>query len=154
MEGTREPGLRSVGSYCSVADADDLSLLRLLDKPKLNIERKRSFDERSLSDLSISNIRGPDPLDGIHSPGAGRSGFNTPSSSAWHSFEPHPMVADAWDALRKSMVYFRGQPLGTLAAIDHAAEEVLNYDQVKLISSFVIDFLQVFPLPLVESKKN
>ncbi|CAA6668408.1 unnamed protein product [Spirodela intermedia] len=136
MEGTREPGMRSVGSYCSVTDADDLSLLRLLDKPKLNIERKRSFDERSLSDLSISNIRGPDPLDGIHSPGAGRSGFNTPSSSAWNSFEPHPMVADAWDALRKSMVYFRGQPLGTLAAVDHAAEEVLNYDQV-----FVRDFV-------------
>ncbi|CAA6675575.1 unnamed protein product [Spirodela intermedia] len=109
MEGTREPGMRSVGSYCSVTDADDLSLLRLLDKPKLNIERKRSFDERSLSDLSISNIRGPDPLDGIHSPGR---------------------------TVRKVYGLFPCQPLGTLAAVDHAAEEVLNYDQV-----FVRDFV-------------
>jgi hypothetical protein len=28
-------------------------------------------------------------------------------------------------------VYFRGQPVGTIAAVDHASEEVLNYDQVK-----------------------
>ncbi|XP_078447533.1 putative alkaline/neutral invertase D [Wolffia australiana] len=135
-EGTREPGLRSVGSYCSITDEDDLNLLRHLDKAKLKIERKRSFDERSMSDMSISNIRGTDYPDGVHSPGPHRSGFNTPNSGIWHHFDTHPMVADAWDALRKSTVYFRGQPLGTLAAIDHAAEEVLNYDQV-----FVRDFV-------------
>lgn len=40
------------------------------------------------------------------------------------------MVADAWEALTRSIVYFRGQPVGTIAAYDHASEEVLNYDQV------------------------
>ncbi|KAG0453464.1 hypothetical protein HPP92_024768 [Vanilla planifolia] len=52
---------------------------------------------------------------------------------ARNSFEPHPMVAEAWDALRRSLVYFRGQPLGTIAAVDHASEEVLNYDQVVIL---------------------
>lgn len=108
---------------------DDFDLSRLLDKPRLNIERQRSFDERSLSELSIGFARaGLDNYDN-YSPG-GRSGFNTPASSARNSFEPHPMVADAWESLRKSLVHFKGQPVGTIAAVDHQAEEVLNYDQV------------------------
>lgn len=51
MDGTGM-GLRKVSSHCSIPDIDDFDLSRLLDKPKLNIERKRSFDERSLSELS------------------------------------------------------------------------------------------------------
>lgn len=128
MDGTREPGLRTVESHCSMAEADDHDLSRLLDKPKLYIERQRSFDERSLSELSI-NVRGLDNFESMYSPGF-RSGLDTPASSARNSFEPHPMVAEAWEALRRSLVYFRGQPVGTIAAYDHASEEVLNYDQV------------------------
>ncbi|EXB57731.1 hypothetical protein L484_006844 [Morus notabilis] len=136
MEGTKETGLRNVGSHCSISDNDDYDLSRLLDKPRLNIERKRSFDERSLSELSTGLGRVTlDGLDSAYSPG-GRSGFNTPASSARHSFEPHPMVGEAWEALRRSMVYFRGQPVGTIGAGDHASEDVLNYDQV-----FVRDFV-------------
>ncbi|CAA6660607.1 unnamed protein product [Spirodela intermedia] len=90
-----------------------------------------------MSELSISNSRGPDNFDSIYSPGeAVRSGFSTPASSARYSFEPHPMIGDAWEALRRSLVFFRDQPVGTIAAYDHAAEEVLNYDQV-----FVRDFV-------------
>ncbi|CAA7404500.1 unnamed protein product [Spirodela intermedia] len=137
MDGMREPGFRLADSRSSVAEADDFDLTRLLDKPRLNIERQRSFDERSLSELSISNIRGLDALDSVYSPRtAMRSGFDTPASSARCSFEPHPMVADAWEALTRSVVHFRGQPVGTIAAYDHASEEVLNYDQV-----FVRDFV-------------
>lgn len=122
-------GMRKISSHCSIPDLDDSDLLRLLEKPKLNIERQRSFDERSLSELSIGLARaGLDSYD-TYSPG-GRSGFNTPASSTRNSFEPHPMVADAWESLRKSLVYFRGQPVGTIAAVDHQSEEVLNYDQV------------------------
>ncbi|KAJ0257623.1 alkaline/neutral invertase D [Hirschfeldia incana] len=115
-----------VNSQSSLSDVDDLS--RLLDRPRLNIERKRSFDERSFSEMGILDS-------GINSP-AGRSGWETPASSTRNSFEPHPMVAEAWDALRRSLVHFRGQPVGTIAAYDHASEEVLNYDQV-----FVRDFV-------------
>lgn len=130
MDGTKEMGLRNVSSTCSISEMDDFDLSRLLDKPRLNIERQRSFDERSLSELSIGLTRGGlDIYESTYSPG-GRSGFDTPASSTRNSFEPHPMVADAWEALRRSIVYFRGQPVGTIAAIDHASEEVLNYDQV------------------------
>ncbi|KAH0988902.1 hypothetical protein GBA52_000385 [Prunus armeniaca] len=136
MEGAKEFGLRNVSSHCSISDMDDYDLSRLLDKPRLNIERQRSFDERSLSELSIGLTRaGLDNIDSTYSPG-GRSGFDTPASSARNSFEPHPMVAEAWEALRRSLVFFRSQPVGTIAAYDHASEEVLNYDQV-----FVRDFV-------------
>ncbi|ESQ34529.1 hypothetical protein EUTSA_v10007305mg [Eutrema salsugineum] len=117
--------LRGVNSQSSISELDDLA--RLLDRPRLNIERKRSFDERSFSEMGI--------FDSVNSSG-GRSGWETPASSTRNSFEPHPMVAEAWDALRRSLVYFRGQPVGTIAAYDHASEEVLNYDQV-----FVRDFV-------------
>ncbi|KAK9279035.1 hypothetical protein L1049_012710 [Liquidambar formosana] len=44
------------------------------------------------------------------------------------------MVEEAWEALEKSLVYFQGNPVGTLAAVDPSAED-LNYNQV-----FVRDF--------------
>lgn len=124
--------LRRVESRSSVADTDDLDLSRMLDKqPRLNIERKRSFDERSLSELSISgNFRHVDSYESMLSPISTRSALNTPASSSRNEFEPHPMVFEAWDNLRKSLVFFRGQPVGTIAALDHSSEEVLNYDQV------------------------
>ncbi|CAA0809876.1 Alkaline/neutral invertase CINV2 [Striga hermonthica] len=130
----KEPGLKNVSSQLSISEMDDFDLSKLLDKPRLNIERQRSFDERSLSELSIGISRGLDYYESAYSPG--RSALDTPASSARNSFEPHPMVADAWEALRRSLVHFRGQPVGTIAAYDHASEEVLNYDQV-----FVRDFV-------------
>ena len=91
--------MRKVSSHCSISDMDDFDLSKLLDKPRLNIERQRSFDERSLSELSIGLNRGSvENFDHIHSPGA-RSGLDTPVSSTRNSFEPHPMVAEAWDCL-------------------------------------------------------
>ncbi|PWA85021.1 cytosolic invertase 2 [Artemisia annua] len=133
MDAPKEAGLRNVSSVCSIPEMDDFELTKLLDRPRLTIKRERSFDERSLSEMSIS--RGLDNLDIAYSPG-GRSGFDTPASSTRNSFEPHPMIAEAWDSLRRSLVHFRGQPVGTIAAYDHASEEVLNYDQV-----FVRDFV-------------
>nr|DAD19251.1 TPA_asm: hypothetical protein HUJ06_020714 [Nelumbo nucifera] len=45
----------------------------------------------------------------------GRSNLDTSASSSRNSFDPHPMVAEAWDALRRSLVYFRGHPVGTVS---------------------------------------
>ncbi|XP_057980233.1 probable alkaline/neutral invertase F isoform X2 [Malania oleifera] len=45
------------------------------------------------------------------------------------------MVEEAWECLRKSFVYFKGKPVGTLAAVD-TSTEALNYNQV-----FVRDFV-------------
>lgn len=124
-------------------DIDDIDFSKLLEKPRpLNIERLRSLDERSLTELSGSpQLRNADNASRVHdhadyvaSPSVGRrSGFNTPRSV--HGFESHPMVGEAWDALRRSMVYFRGQPVGTIAAVDNS-EEKLNYDQVKNLENF------------------
>ncbi|THU46712.1 hypothetical protein C4D60_Mb09t07780 [Musa balbisiana] len=138
MDVAHEMVLWKVEPQCSIAEADDFERLsRLLDRPRVKIERKLSFDERSLSELSVTgNLRPVDSYDSMCSPGAGRSALDTPVSLARNSFEPHPMVGEAWDALRRSIVFFRGQPVGTIAAIDHASEEVLNYDQV-----FVRDFV-------------
>ncbi|KAM0946301.1 putative beta-fructofuranosidase [Dioscorea sansibarensis] len=130
-----EFGLKKVGSYCALGEVDDLDLLKLVDKPKLNIERQKSFEERSLSELSV-NTRAVDSFENLYSPNGVRSVFDTPVSSTRNSFETHPMIGEAWDALRKSLVFFQGQPVGTIAAVDHASEEVLNYDQV-----FVRDFV-------------
>ncbi|KAE8077402.1 hypothetical protein FH972_015969 [Carpinus fangiana] len=45
------------------------------------------------------------------------------------------MMEEAWERVKKSYVYFKGQPVGTLAAMDPSAED-LNYNQV-----FVRDFV-------------
>ncbi|XP_065024822.1 probable alkaline/neutral invertase D [Musa acuminata AAA Group] len=138
MDVAHEMVLWKVEPQCSISEADDFERLsRLLDRPRVKIERKLSFDERSLSELSVTgNLRPVDSYDSLCSPGAGRSVLDTPVSLSRNSFEPHPMVGEAWDALRRSIVFFSGQPVGTIAAIDHASEEVLNYDQV-----FVRDFV-------------
>jgi hypothetical protein len=125
-------GMRRSASHTSLSESDDFDLSRLFNKPRINVERQRSFDDLSLSDVSHSGGYGRGgAFDGMYSPGGGlRSLVGTPASSALHSFDPHPIVGDAWEALRRSLVFFRGQPLGTIAAFDHASEEVLNYDQV------------------------
>ncbi|XP_044966566.1 cytosolic invertase 1-like [Hordeum vulgare subsp. vulgare] len=131
-------------SHASVVDTDDFDLSRLLNhRPRINVERQRSFDDRSLGDLYLSAMDGRgaggymDSYESMYSPGGGlRSLTGTPASSTRLSFEPHPLVGDAWDALRRSLVCFRGQPIGTIAAVDSSSGEVLNYDQV-----FVRDFV-------------
>lgn len=49
------------------------------------------------------------------------------------------MMEEAWERLKKSYVYFKGQPVGTLAAMDPSAED-LNYNQV-LNNVLFLDFL-------------
>ncbi|KAH0981095.1 hypothetical protein GBA52_008272 [Prunus armeniaca] len=137
--------IRHVDALCSVAEIEEIDFSKLLDRPSfLNMERKRSFDERSLSELSVAlsprhssrnadnSSRFFDHPEYVFSPS--RTSFiGTPRSLT--GFEPHPMVAEAWETLRRSLVFFRGQPVGTIAATD-TSEEKLNYDQV-----FVRDFV-------------
>lgn len=129
-------------SHASIADSDDFDLSRLLNhRPRINVERQRSFDDRSLGDLYLSAMDGRggymESYESMYSPGGGlRSLTGTPASSTRLSFEPQLLVAEAWEALRRSLVCFRGEPLGTIAAVDNSSDEVLNYDQV-----FVRDFV-------------
>ncbi|XP_031377750.1 probable alkaline/neutral invertase F [Punica granatum] len=56
-----------------------------------------------------------------------------------------PMMEEAWERLKKSYVYYKGKPVGTLAAMDPSAE-TLNYNQV-----FVRDFVPSGLACLMES---
>ncbi|KAK9164455.1 hypothetical protein Syun_005357 [Stephania yunnanensis] len=150
-EACQNGNVKNLESLCSSTPDDDdeydfSKLAERSSRSSLNVERQRSFDERSLGDLAAvfspsqssrhDNSRGIDLVDDtLCSPGRViRSGFNTPTSSNV-SVEPHPMITEAWDNLRRTMVHFRGQPVGTIAAFDHSVES-LNYDQV-----FVRDFV-------------
>lgn len=117
-------GMRAVNSLTSISELDDSDLLALLvDRPRVKLERKNSYDEKLFSELSLYD------------------GWETPTFSISDSFDPHPMVSKAWEALFRSQVYFRGQPVGTIAAYDHASEEVLNYDQVWFCVWFLFSLL-------------
>ncbi|KAF3330952.1 alkaline/neutral invertase CINV2 [Carex littledalei] len=125
---------KTPSSLFSITELDDFYFSHLSRTPRLNIERKISLDDCSIS----GNLRQVDSHESM-SPMGGlghRAGFDTPRSISDNLFEPHPTVVAAWESLRKSMVYFRGQPVGTVAACDTATEEALNYDQV-----FVRDFV-------------
>lgn len=137
--------IRTFDTLCAFTGIEECDFSRLLNRPRpLNMDRQRSCDERSLNELSIAlspqpssrtaefSSRITDHMEYSFSPGR-RSGFNTPRSHI--AYEPHPMVAEAWEALRRSLVYFRGQPVGTIAALDNSEEE-LNYDQVNNIYTF------------------
>ncbi|MCO5612035.1 hypothetical protein L7F22_066297 [Adiantum nelumboides] len=105
--------------------------------------RRSDSEERYLCDIAASprfgrpleTVRSSDCLEGLLNSPSMRSTMDTPRSERFPSFEPHPMFAEAWDLLRKSLVMFRDKPVGTIAASDHS-EEALNYDQV-----FVRDFV-------------
>ncbi|XP_020518051.1 probable alkaline/neutral invertase F isoform X1 [Amborella trichopoda] len=62
-----------------------------------------------------------------------RLNSSTPRSHSYFGLQP--LVTDAWDALKKSLVYYCGQSVGTISALDHSADS-LNYDQV-----FMRDFI-------------
>lgn len=104
----------------SIFDIGDSDFVKLLERPRtINVERKRSFDERSFS-TEVSNIE--------HLEYMSSSILNT-TTTPRSCYDSHLMVSDAWESLRRSVVHFRGQPVGTLAAVDTSVEQ-LNYDQV------------------------
>lgn len=129
---------RSPDTLCTVAEIEEFDFSKVLDRPRItNIERQRSCDERSMNELSIGlsprqsstkadNIsRLGEHVDNVLSP-LQKSGLNTPRSL---TLDPHSIMPEAWEALRRSLVHFRGEPVGTIAALDNS-DEKLNYDQV------------------------
>lgn len=128
LDGGQKGSVKSLETVGTIFEKEDYDLLKLLDRARpINVERNECYDERAFNEFSSRIL---DHLDNVSTPGR-RSGFNTPRSNTY--IESHPMIADAWDALKRSMVYFREQPVGTIAALDHSVEE-LNYDQVNPFS--------------------
>lgn len=134
-------GTTKIDALPGVLELDDFDFSKLPEKPRpLNIDRQRSFDERSLAEVPMAfsphvppsrsdNFHHHSHYDSMFSPR--KSALNTPRSQGDRHENPNPMIAEAWDCLRRSLVYFRGQPVGTIAALDNS-DEKLNYDQVKL----------------------
>lgn len=60
--------------------------------------------------------------------------------------ENQHIEAEAWAALEKSIIYYQGRPIGTVAAYDDSTE-ALNYDQV-----FVRDFVSSALLFLIKGQ--
>eukprot|EP00897_Mesotaenium_endlicherianum_P000785 jgi/Mesen1/10707/ME000090S10170 len=102
-------------------------------RPKhLESVKSSEFVEGLLSPRTRSTLASP-----RHFTPVLRSNATTPRGihSTSHSVHIDPLVSDAWENLRKSLVYFRDAPVGTIAALD-SSEEALNYNQV-----FVRDFV-------------
>ncbi|CAM6106657.1 unnamed protein product [Calypogeia fissa] len=128
---------------------DFTTFLEMPPRPiQLGDHTRRSLDEKSFSELlppsllrskpTLHTVASSDCLEDMATP-TSRSAAGTPRGSCLntprHGFEPHPMTLDAWEALRRSLIYFKGSPVGTIAALD-PNEESLNYNQV-----FVRDFV-------------
>ncbi|MFQ6621727.1 hypothetical protein Gotur_001537 [Gossypium turneri] len=124
INGSPNGNVKTSGSAGIIFEAEDSDiLLRIMDRPRaINV----SFEERPSNELLSNHFE-------CLSPHGRRSGFNSPRS--YTSFEAHAMVGEAWENMKRSIVYYRRQPVGTVAAVDHSVEE-LNYDQV-----FVRDFV-------------
>lgn len=52
-------------------------------------------------------------------------------------------MEEAWERLKKSYVYFKGKPVGTLAAMDPNAE-ALNYNQVNLSIDYFVSVEMIY----------
>lgn len=68
-----------------------------------------------------------------------KAGFTSTNGSVLDTVNKtsvNPVEEEAWNLLRESMVYYCGNPIGTIAANDPSSSSILNYDQV-----FIRDFI-------------
>nr|CAB3448695.1 unnamed protein product [Digitaria exilis] len=109
------------------------------DSPKLekrtrmhHIERHRSCVV-TLSDMELNDSyprRLLQTLEVSKSPGGGsQCSLHEETPTDTNASHRHAIADAAWEALKRSIVYFRGQPIGTVAAIDKSQGAALNYDQ-------------------------
>lgn len=75
-------------------------------------------------DVQVHQLKQEEVLASNVSNGAITDGFET------------SIEEEAWDLLRESVVYYCGNPIGTIAAKDPTSSNTLNYDQV-----FIRDFI-------------
>ncbi|KAE8728895.1 Cytosolic invertase 1 [Hibiscus syriacus] len=126
-----EPSLDSIGkgeSYKSQEENQSTEKLEKLNK----MVRVHSY-EKIVDNASVTHI----PLKSCASIGSNFENFEPNSiysAIKLNNTENNAMMEEAWEALLKSYVYYKGLPVGTLAAMDPTAE-ALNYNQV-----FVRDF--------------
>jgi hypothetical protein len=96
-----------------------------------HIERHRSCAV-TLSDIELNGLQPRHLLQIIEKgPGGGsQCSLHEETPTDTNASHRHAIAYAAWEALKRSIVYFRGQPIGTVAAIDKSQGAALNYDQV------------------------
>lgn len=88
--------------------------------------------------LKFQIIEVPKDLSNENGSPASGDELATPSemSDTLQGFGINTIEDEAWNLLRASIVYYCGNPLGTIAANDPSAANILNYDQI-----FIRDFI-------------
>jgi len=97
-----------------------------------HIERHRSCVV-TLSDIELNGLQPRRLLQTIEKSlgGGSQCSLHEETPTDTNASHRHAIADAAWEALKRSIVYFRGQPIGTVAAIDKSQGAALNYDQVK-----------------------
>lgn len=143
--------LRTVTSSSKLCAVQDFYGLHRGEKPKLlrcycqPAERgnERIFDDeqgRSVHSIAPNGQTSDAAQQFKNDNGAVPSskGLNTSATvnNALPKSSTNSIEEEAWDLLRASMVYYCGNPIGTIAANDPSDSSILNYDQV-----FIRDFI-------------
>ncbi|CAN6226939.1 unnamed protein product [Urochloa humidicola] len=112
---------------------------KLERRTRMHIERHKSCVV-TLSDMEQNDLQPRRLLQTIEtskSPGGGsQCSLHEETPTDTHASHRHAIADAFWEALKRSIVYFRGQPIGTVAALDKSQGAALNYDQV-----FMRDFI-------------
>ncbi|WOG84740.1 hypothetical protein DCAR_0103924 [Daucus carota subsp. sativus] len=139
--------VNNVETPCTVSELDEFDFSKFPQQPRLlkkegdRLGSRLSLDKISFSDLKCFSYQMSSETDSTsklpHSDALPsstvKSDSDTTSSAEGH--ETSPMISEAWEALKRAKLHFRGKAIGTIAAMD-SSEEKLNYDQV-----FVRDFV-------------
>lgn len=150
----QDGSFKSTDALCIAAEADEEELdFTKVDKPR-PIERCKSCEVRSLSELSKVSENSSYSIDHLDKAASlqPKSGMNTPGSLVLDP-QSHPIVSEGWEALMRSLVYFRGQRVGTIAAMD-SSDEKINYDQVHTCCHLLIASIYCFLESVWFSKLN
>ncbi|KAF8379748.1 hypothetical protein HHK36_029196 [Tetracentron sinense] len=113
---------------CVVENADGMPA-----KPKKSVKMQKSENTSEGMSNKIQPLKPSPSVANLDSYDLMPSPANRTNGSQMNS--ENFMMAEAWENLNKSIVYYKGQPVGTLAAVDPNSE-ALNYNQV-----FVRDFV-------------
>ncbi|KAK8683359.1 hypothetical protein V6N13_039421 [Hibiscus sabdariffa] len=137
--GIKRCGFRSV-SFCRTDERKNLTkrscFLRCKCQKADSVSGLTADDGRPTSlsingKTNVNNVQELNPL--FQSDG---EGFTDGNTNGVGTVDGRKIEEEAWDLLKESVVYYCGNPIGTIAASDTSGSSILNYDQV-----FIRDFI-------------
>ncbi|KAL4297099.1 hypothetical protein GQ457_12G027570 [Hibiscus cannabinus] len=137
--GIKRCGFRSV-SFCRTDERKNLTkrscFLRCKCQKADSVSGLTADDGRptSLSINGKTNVNNVQELNPLYQSDGG--GFTDGNTNGVGTVDGRKIEEEAWDLLKESVVYYCGNPIGTIAASDTSGSSILNYDQV-----FIRDFI-------------